>query len=222
MNQGRLLAKRQQRLSAYLESASAHHANWARLIGRANDETTTYERILFSLLSVGTSFESGSLAWLLLRKAPNDDCSTVESIIRSVRQPGRKSGTVAYPATKAADVVEFTRRFKSNPESFMLHFGESTAEWRARVNVRGLGLAKISFAAALLNPEDSPCVCLDRHMTRYFTGEVTRTPNPRQYSKHEVALVKIGKRYGISGFVAQWVVWDWLRGREESHLILAC
>lgn len=219
--QGRMLGKHNTTLSRYLIEAKERHGGWAMAIGRATDAKTTYQRILFSLLSVSTSFEAGSLAWLLLKDKPNTDVNVVESVIRSVHAPGRVTNTVAYPTTKAADIVAFTIRFNKNPGQFILEAGESPEQWRDRTNIRGLGLAKISFAAALLDPMASDCVCLDRHMTRWFTGSVTRTPNPRIYRRYEIALAKIGRVYGISGFLTQWVVWDWLRGKEESHLILA-
>jgi len=93
------------------------------------------------------------------------------------------------------------------------------SEWRARVNIAGLAHMKLSFAAALLTPETADTVCIDRHMQRFLYGREC-SPCVRIYRESEVSLANVGIRYGLSAFVTQWTVWDWLRAKEESHDIL--
>lgn len=212
----RLLPKRSQSLSSYLETRGPIHAEWARAIGQADCEGRTYERILFALLSTNTAFDATCEAFKLLRGSYWADAQELETLLRSVRVGG-KSQTVAYPGSKARDIAAFTTRFRAHPGMFK--FRGLASAWRAQHCIAGLGHMKLSFASALLAPEQADTVCLDRHMQRFLYGR-ERTPSLTSYHLAEQALRKVGERYGISAFVTQWAIWDWLRGREESHDIL--
>jgi len=210
MTQLHLLAKRDLSLSQYLKATCSQHEVWAGIIEPNGSEQSIYDRYLFAFLSINTAFPPNCEAYERMRGRKWTDVDETEQAIRL-------TPSVAFAPTKARDIVTFTKRYLVNAGQFRLRRGETPAALRDRLNIQGLGQAKLSFALALTCPTTSNVVCLDRHVQRWATGRNRNGLSPRLYGRIERALVKVGECYGVSAFVAQWCVWDWMRGHEENH-----
>ena len=91
---------------------------------------------------------------------------------------------------------------------------------RLRHDVSGLGLCKASFASALLEPMTADVACIDTHMQKvYFGSRGFRTLSLDVYLGAEAKVRAVGERHEVSTFVAQWLIWDHVRGVVEPHAI---
>ena len=210
----RMLPARGCTLAQYLGRSARTHEVWAAIIEPVGDDQSIYDRYLFAFLSINTPFEHTCSAFLRMRGRYWLDASEAEASIR-------QSPLVQYAPTKAKDIVAFTHRFLAHPESWRIRQGETAGQARDRLNVQGLGMAKLSFALCLLAPTVADVACCDRHIQRWATGQIRNTLPVKVYAQIESSIVQIGQRYGVSAFVAQWTIWDWQRGREETHAIIA-
>lgn len=210
MTQLHLFAKRDLTLAQYLKATCSQHEVWADIIEPNGSEQSIYDRYLFAFLSINTAFKPNCEAYERMRGRKWTDAEETEHAIRL-------TPSVAFAPTKAKDIAAFTRRYLANPQAFSRRPLEAPSALRARLNIQGLGQAKLSFALALACPTTSNVVCLDRHVQRWATGKNRNGLSPREYGRIEDALVKVGQCYGVSAFVAQWCVWDWMRGHEENH-----
>jgi thermostable 8-oxoguanine DNA glycosylase len=86
---------------------------------------------------------------------------------------------------------------------------------------RGLGLAKASFAVALLYPLEADVACIDTWMQKVFLGrESFKQLGLKDYMAVEARVRRYGRRFGVSTFLAQWMIWDHARGgKPNSHAI---
>jgi len=210
----RLFPKRDRTLAQYLAVRAGEHREWAAIIEPCGSEQSVYDRYLFAFLSINTAFAPNCEAFARMRgRYWTDETETLASI--------RLTPSVSFAPTKAKDIAAFTKRYLAHPEAFRIRPSETPSEARERLNIQGLGQAKLSFALALASPTMADVACLDRHVQRWATGRDRKALSPREYKRIERALSLVGERYGVSTFVAQWCVWDWMRGYEENHRIIA-
>lgn len=106
--------------------------------------------------------------------------------------------------------------------TFLKREGEGWHEYRIRLkrSTLGLGLAKASFAAALLYPDEADVACIDTWMQKILLGRPSfKTIGIKAYSAAEEQVRQIARKEGVCTFVAQWAMWDSARGRIEDHSI---
>lgn len=139
----------------------------------------------------------------------------------------RKSGVwmwdASTPEKELAAHLALFKELEADKTPFLRN-GDSDSDWRARIqrNVKGLGLAKASFAVALANPATSDVCCIDTHMYQLFTGIVPKSSiKPSVYLALENAIRELGKEFGLSTFATQWCLWDAQRGQSNPHSVLA-
>ncbi len=100
---------------------------------------------------------------------------------------------------------------------------ETWSEYRYRLQslVKGLGLAKASFAACLLYPLEADLACVDTWMQKVFLGNTSfKQLSKAVYEQVEAKIRVYARRYRVSTFLAQWMIWDHARGgRINSHSI---
>ena len=102
---------------------------------------------------------------------------------------------------------------------------ETWDEYRRRIErtVFGIGKAKASFACCLLYPLEADLACLDTWMLKHFhlppekNGRLTW----EEYHEVENKVREYALAWGVSTFVAQWIVWDHERGSIESHAVVS-
>jgi len=193
---------------------------------QADDGDAVYWRIVFALLSVHSPIGATFNAYRTLRlwsvrfgRKPRFH-QTIERILRS---SNADDGAILYAPTKAWYVADFTRAWESDSVPFTRQ-GDTDHEWRLRLvrNVRGLGLAKASFAVALCNPLTATVCCIDTHIHQLLTGAIPRKAiKPVVYYALEAQIRRLARRHKLGVFVVQWILWDAKRGIPESHSTLS-
>lgn len=206
-------------------SHDKYHA-YASAIDVGDSERATYWRITFAILSVHSPIEATFEAYKSLRlwRARYARMPSVAVCNRLLRNSHGVDGSVTqYCYQKSLYLREFDLAWTSDRTRFTRN-GESELAWRDRLqrNVKGLGLAKASFAVCLSNPATSDVCCVDTHMYQLFAGNVPANAIPRKaYLAIEEKIRAYGKEFGIGTFVAQWALWDAKRGHANAHAILA-
>lgn len=82
----------------------------------------------------------------------------------------------------------------------------------------GLGYAKFSFSCELCWPEDSECVCLDRHMFNHvfkYSGAKSGV-SKQMYIRLETAWNSACRRVGMAPAIARLACWDSLVGQTDA------
>jgi len=193
---------------------------------QAEDGDAVYWRIVFALLSVHSPIGATFKAYRTLRlwsvrysRKPRYH----QAIERILRSSNADDGAIMYAPTKAWYIADFTRAWESDSVPFTRQ-GDTDHEWRLRLvrNVRGLGIAKASFAVALCNPLTATVCCIDTHIYQLFIGEVPRKAiKPSVYFALEAQIRRLARRHKLGVFVVQWLLWDAKRGIAESHGVLS-
>lgn len=188
-----------------------------------SDWRQVWDRTAFAILSANAPFESAKGAMEVMALLRDDRIEPhvrqgIRIAYRGIRVQ-QLSWVEALPApySEHHSWVEFTRAGTATdtPETWDAY------RLRLQRSFKGLGLAKASFAAALIYPLDADIACIDVHMHRLFTG-VQAAPHRIPYKIYkaiESAVRDIGASVGLPTFVAQWAIWDWARGKVEDHKI---
>lgn len=189
----------------------------ASAIDAGESDTAVYWRIQFALLSVHSPIEATFEAYRQVRlwharfkRLPSRQ--RLQTLLLGAK--GSNGQVTQYCWQKSGYMLEFDKAWKSDRTCFTRN-GETDSDWRFRLvrNVKGLGIAKASFAVALANPSTSSVCCVDTHMWQLWHGQPPRSSiGKRAYLEVETAIRDLGASAGLGAFVAQWALWDAKRG----------
>ena len=195
----------------------------AETIDPGEAEKEIYWRIIFSIVSVNSRFDATRRVYEALRlwsarfgRLPNE-----RKLGTILRIPG-VDGVVQYANSKARYIKEFDSNWRMDRGAFTRN-GDDDLTWRMRMKaaVKGLGMAKSSFAVALSSPASSDVCCIDTHMFQLFTGTYPRRGISKGvYLGMEERVRGLAREAGISTFACQWCLWDAKRGIVEPHNFL--
>lgn len=87
---------------------------------------------------------------------------------------------------------------------------------RLERGIKGLGLAKTSYALEMAFPLECEVVCFDVHMLRLY-GDVKAGSNPTKYETFEDDWVERSKKANTPPYIARNVYWDELQGKKDSR-----
>jgi len=167
-----------------------------------------FSRIAFAILSANSPFEDSVKALNVVTKAFKRRIAVHYSDIAYYKQVPAK----ARYLNKLARMNLFA----------LLREEETWHDYRLRLKrtVKGLGLAKASFAACLLYPLTADVACIDTWIQKVFMGHTGfKTLGIRDYTLVEAKIRTYGACFGISTFLAQWLIWDHARGTSNAHAI---
>ena len=201
------------------------YREYARAIApRPDDSRAVFWRLAFSIMSVHSPIGATFEAYSAVRRfhAVFGRLPGRERLISLLRTPGN-DGVVQYGPTKAGYLKELERTWKLD-KAALLRGPDSDHEWRLRIQrqVKGLGMAKASFAVALCRPNRADVCCIDTHMHQLLTGSVPRKGNigKRRYLELEGRIRELAQEHQVSTFAMQWLLWDAQRGIREPHKAL--
>lgn len=193
---------------AFARKNGARYVEFARRIQpRLDDPEAVLERVAFAILSANIGFDAaaGALAyasrvgWHAVEEHELARWGMVHAKARALR---------ALPSFEPWELVKQS--------------GECWHEYRLRLQrtVPGLGLCKASFAAALLYPLEAEVACIDMWMQRLFGLRHWHAEALCHYRECEQWLARFARHYALPcTFVAQWLVWDSMRGTVTDHMI---
>lgn len=169
-------------------------------------DSDVYSRVAFAILSANSPFEDSVKALNVVMKhwgrvKPQD-------IVWYKQVPAK---------AKYLNALAKIPRFE-----LLRQVNESWHDYRVRLQkiVKGLGMAKASFAACLLYPLDADLACVDTWIQRVFLGHTGfRQLSVTDYLYVEAKIRTFAHCFGVSTFLAQWLIWDHARGSSNSHAI---
>lgn len=189
----------------YIESHKAMYQRMAEAITPVYDNwEQIWDRAAFAILSAHTHFKTAvkTLQYVTTCKGYADPCMVTSHV----------------PAT--------TRYVNSLPlghacQRLLQRNGEPWHGYRERIRTTVLGVArtKASFLVSLLYPTVSDVACIDTHMLKVYDDEVSsfQALTLSAYCRIEAKVRRMGQRHGIHTFLAQWLMWDCVRGIVEPH-----
>lgn len=204
-----------------------YESYWLRLTPDGVRES--YLRWMFAFASVNTGWAQNVALYRAWSALPyNADVSQFEAAVHASRAGLYK---------RAAHASEFAKAYWANPTPFMPSPGESLADVRARVietmkhrGLKGIGLAKISFALELLKPGSCDVVCIDRHVARWFGVETRNAVGTNEpvsmsdelYYRIETAWLDLCKKYKKPSPILRHALWDSVQGQPDTRYWSYC
>lgn len=212
------------RLDTYARRNRGKYLGFARFIEPVHySAEEVYRRATFSILSVQSPFDRACEVYHVvvgLTQAQRNDFDVLRVAVASLLYAPMK-------ATGLLLLVEQVRKdhrlYLRDPElDYTLPGAWDLYRRRLAREVFGLGKAKGSFLACLLYPLEADLACLDTWILRRFgfppekNGHLTWP----EYLGAEVQIRKLARKWDVSTFIAQWIIWDCDRGQTEDHSVL--
>jgi thermostable 8-oxoguanine DNA glycosylase len=205
-------AEYEKRIVAYITKEEGKeklkHLHFARMISpNLDSDADIYYRIAFAILSANAPFEDSV-------KALNVAVKLYE------KKQAVKPVDLVYYKMVPAKAKYLNRLARLSMQSLRRQHGEEWHEYRMRLKskVLGLGLAKASFAACLLYPLEADLACVDTWIQKVFLGHSSfKSLGVGDYLLVEAKIRTYAVCFGVSTFIAQWLIWDHARGESNSH-----
>lgn len=209
-------------MRAILESTGTKYRGYVAALEYADNESSeTFWRLVFAILSVHSPIGATFAAYrrLRLRASVTERMPARARLASLIGTAHADDGVILYSNQKATYIKELEHIWRTSPETLTRNGDDDDAyRWRIQRNVRGLGIAKASFAVALTAPSTSDVCCVDTHMCRIFTGKrPTGAISKTLYLDIESRIRSLASEYGLSTFCAQWCLWDAARGVSNPH-----
>lgn len=203
-------AQYERRIVAYIFANKLKYEGFAQVITPdLTSPDAIYSRIAFAILSANSPFED-----------------SVKALAVAMKNKGKVApGDIVWfkqvPA-KAKFLNEAWRLISAKPSQFLKENDETWHSYRLRLKLsfKGLGLAKSSFAACLLYPMQADIACVDTWIQKVFLGHTGfKSLGLSDYLLVESKIRTYANCFGISTFLAQWLIWDHARGNVSTHAI---
>lgn len=176
-----------------------------------------FRRYLFSYCSVHTTWQGNVKGYNAIKNfsewVDNKD---------SLREKLHKSG-VGLHNNRTNYIWDFSQQFWANPKDFYFTTKKGHVKKRDSIvsKIKGIGLAKVSFALEMIHPNEARALCLDVHMLRLYDMEHLKYNKSRSgidsYKKAERHwMVNCGK-HKIPSYIARSIYWDALQKKDDSR-----
>jgi thermostable 8-oxoguanine DNA glycosylase len=201
----------ERRMLRYMTDNREKYLASARFIdSKVKDADFVFSRIAFAILSANTPFDASvkALNYVL------ENAGAVSRVdIQEFQCFPAKADFVN--ALHDACVADHTRFLRAPREAW------SDYRYRLQREVKGLGIAKASFAVSLLYPLTADVACVDTWIQKVFLGNTGfKSLGKVQYEMVEAKIRSYARRIGVGTFIAQWLIWDFQRGRGmNDHAI---
>ena len=196
----------------YAHQNKAQYEDWTARV--ADTPYSAVELMELAIISAHTQFEPMVDGFKATRNA-----ETIDEVADCLYREG-----VIASHNKAAYIMDVRER---------CIFGDTPLpeadyrDYRREFKFKGLGHAKLSFAACLIDPQGSDIICLDTHMIEVYRGVKGSSNEGRRaistlarYEAIEDLVLTEAEEVGLTPFAYQWAVWDWKRGTPEPHSFL--
>ena len=204
-------AQYERRIASYMFENKEKYEGFARVItpGSYTDDEI-FHRIAFAILSANAPFDDSVKALnVCIKKRDAGEAVKPRDIVWFKQVPAKAKYINALNRLQLSSLTKTTV--------------ETWHEYRLRLQrtVKGLGLAKASFAAALLYPLDADVACVDTWIQKVFLGNTGfKSLGLADYLTVEAKIRTFANCFGVSTFLAQWLIWDHARGgTPSSHAI---
>ncbi len=200
---------------------SSYEEYWKSISPTNSNEI--FRRWLFAYTSIHSTWQSNVRSYNHIKNFEqwkNDKSKLAELLFLS------KSG---LQNQRTENIWDFKNKFFDNPDSFIKSSNESWIDLRNRLaqNLKGIGLAKVSFALELCYPNNVEIVCLDVHMLRALkmNEQGYRADSKKEIAEYmtgENVWVEKSKRIETSPYITRCLYWDILQGHKNSRYWSSC
>ncbi len=201
----------ERRLLRYMAENVEKYKVYGRMITPAlNDPIAVYSRIAFAILSANVPFKD-----------------SVKALNVAIEQRGKLGKFDLAPYRMVPAKADYCNELWEKltaigyPLAYWLKRTEepwSDYRYRLQRTFKGLGIAKASFAVCLLYPLEADLACVDTWIQKVFLGHTGfQQLGERAYEQVEAKIRTYGVKFGVSTFLAQWMIWDHARGEENDH-----
>lgn len=175
------------------------------------NDTEKFQRWLFAFMSVHTSWESNIRAYQMIKDWWNwmNNWQLLENKLIESRV-GMQNNRTKY-------IKEFTLKFWSDPSYYDKGQNESWTMYRNRLvnDIKGLGMAKVSFGLEMIHPVKANVVCLDTHLFQAYG--LNQTKDRKQYGKLEDHWVENSRKKDLPPYIARCIYWDRKQEKQDSR-----
>jgi thermostable 8-oxoguanine DNA glycosylase len=175
------------------------------------NDSERFQRFLFAYMSVHTSWESNIKGYALIKDWwvwMNQWDILQEKLIQS---------RVGLHNNRLRFLKDFTHKFWSNPSFYEIGKNENWSCFRNRIekNIKGLGLAKSSFAIEMMYPVEAHITCLDTHLFQAY--ELNQSKDKKKYQDIENHWVKNSLKKHLPPYIARCIYWDRKQEQTDSR-----
>lgn len=180
-----------------------------------NDEER-FRRYLFAYCSVHTTFQ-GNIKGYLAIKDFNEWLDNKEML----RDKLARSGCGLHN-NRTEYIWDFKDKFWSNPKDFYFTSKKGHVKKRDQIvsNVKGIGLAKVSFALEMIHPNEARVLCGDVHQLRLYGMEDLKYKTGaglKAYKDMERHWIISCAKKGIPSYITRCIYWDELQGFDNTR-----
>lgn len=191
------------------------YANYWESIAPKNEEEI-FQRYLFAYCSVHTTFQGNIKGYQAIK-----DFSTWLDNKDLLRSKLAGSGCGLHN-NRTEYIWDFKDKFWSNPKGFYLTSKKGHLTKRDSIvsNVKGIGLAKVSFALEMIHPNDARVVCGDVHQLRLYGLENLKYKTGaglKAYKDMERHWIIACAKKKVPSYIARCIYWDELQGFENTR-----
>lgn len=200
----------ERKLLSYMVANVEQYKGFARLITPSlADSSQVFSRVAFAILSANARFEDSVKALDYAVERFEYGRNFTEADLISLQMVPAKAEYLTLAAIKVSQELEWFERSEL----------ETWQEYRERlIGIKGLGRAKASFACCLLYPLEADLACVDTWIQKVFLGNAGfRNLSKPTYEQVEAKIRAYARRFNVSTFLAQWLIWDHARGGQANN-----
>jgi len=177
---------------------------WSKQIPKSSRER--WQKWIFAAASIHTGWENNVAQYKALKNIKGKiNQKTIATKIKSGGMQNRKAKLIGSICdTKAYEYLP--------PNQDWLY-------WRDyhRDNLWGIGNAKISFVAELLEPTSTNIICIDRHILDAFGQNKEKAPPLHEYLEMEDIWKYLSLKAKIPPAISRFIYWDvWIQNKPNS------
>lgn len=187
---------------------------WDSITPQDNNER--FKRYLFAYCSVHTTFQGNIKGYLAIK-----DFESWADNKELLKEKLKGSGCGLFN-NRTEYIWEFKDKFWSNPKDFYLTSKKGHVKKRDQIvsQVKGIGMAKVSFALEMIHPNDARVLCGDIHQLRLYGLEDLKYKTAsglKTYKDMERHwMINCGK-IGVPSYIARSIYWDDIQNQENTR-----
>jgi thermostable 8-oxoguanine DNA glycosylase len=175
-----------------------------------------FRRYLFAYCSVHTTWK-GNCAGYNAIKNFNEWIDNEEVLKDKLHKSG-----VGLHNNRTKYIWDFATKFWANPKDFYFTAKKGHVKKRDAIvnNIKGIGLAKVSFALEMIHPNDARVLCGDVHILRFYDMEHLKYKSGTGFKTYKSMerhwMINCGKMR-IPSYIARSIYWDQIQKKEDSR-----
>jgi len=198
-----------------VEKIEKYKQYWENI--RPQNNGDIFRRYLFAYCSVHTNWQGNCRGY----EAIKDYEKWVDDI--DILLDKLKTSGVGLHNNRTKYISEFSKQFWNNPKNFYFTTKRGHVKKRDEIveRIKGLGMAKVSFALEMIHPNEARVLCGDIHQLRLYNMEgLNYNKNKKGMKKYKRMerhwVINCGK-LKVPCYIARSIYWDRLQNKEDTR-----